>query len=81
MVWRFYPPHKADKLNPNVWTGPYEVMDVDDTSHLVKLNIPGLGRGGTLKPTWVHTSNVKPVIYSRDGRLMEEEAFTDQDLQ
>ena len=71
-VWRYYPPHKADKLNPKVWTGPYEVLDVDDTSHLVKLALPSLGRGGVKKPTWVHTSNVKPVKYTKDGQMIEE---------
>ena len=73
MVWRFYPPHKADTVNAMVWTGPYEGLDVDDTNHLVKVNIPGLGRGGVCKPTGVHTSNVKPVIYTKDGRLIKDD--------
>ena len=71
MVWRYYPPHKADKFNPNVWIGPYKVLDVDDTSHLVKIEIHSLGQGGALKPTWVHTSNIKPVVYTRSGKLFE----------
>ena len=73
-VWRFYPPHKADKLNPIVWTGPYQVLDVDDTNHLVKLALPSLGRGGVKKPTWVHTSNVKPVHYDEKGKMIEQPA-------
>lgn len=81
-VWRFYPPHKADKLNPIVWTGPYQVLDVDDTNHLVKLALPSLGRGGVKKPTWVHTSNVKPVRYDEKGRMIEQpaEAIMDEVL-
>ena len=71
-VWRFYPPHKADKLNPIVWTGPYQVLDVDDTNHLVKIALPSIGRGGVKKPTWVHTSNVKPVQYDEKGKMIEQ---------
>ena len=80
LVWRYYPPHKADKFNPSVWTGPYKVLETVPTQHVVKLMIPSLGRGGQPKPTWVHTSNVKPVQLTADGKLFNTQLRDDDML-
>lgn len=71
MVWRFYPPHSKEKLNPEKWMGPYRVEDVDNTNHNVKILIPSSGRGGPLELTWVHTSNVKPAHYTKSGKMFQ----------
>ena len=69
-VWRYFPPNAQDKLKPNPWTGPYRVLGVDDTGHSVLLKVPGVGRGGNLANKWIHTSSVKPCVFTRQGHLM-----------
>jgi hypothetical protein len=69
-VWRLWPPALRDKSDPTPWRGPYKVLDVDLEHHDVKLRIPGKGRGGGLVDKWVNVSNVKPVIYTKDGQLL-----------
>jgi len=69
-VWRFFPPNAQDKLKPNPWTGPYRVLGVDDTGHSVLLDVPGVGRGGNLVNKWIHTSSVKPCVFTRQGHMM-----------
>ena len=68
MVWRYYPPNASEKLNSCRWMGPYPVHDVDDTNHTVKLPLPSTGRGGPVSLQWTHTSNVKPVKYTKSGK-------------
>ena len=68
-VWRFYPPFASGKLKPPKWTGPHKVLDVDDTNHTVMLPLPSTGRGGPIVPQWTHTSNVKPVKYTKKGKI------------
>ena len=70
MVWRYWPPAAHDKLDPEPWRGPYKVLDVDNDHPDVKLRVPARGRGGGEVVKWVHVSNVKPVRYTHDGRLL-----------
>ena len=70
-VWRLCPPHERDKLNPSIWLGPYQVLDVDDTCHVIKIRVPAPGRGNRMILKWIHTSNVKPVKFNRDGHMMQ----------
>ena len=69
-VWRLWPPHLRDKLHGTPWTGPYEVLGADNLNKVVRLSLPSIGRGGGYVEKWVHTSNVKPVVFEREGRVM-----------
>ena len=68
MVWRFWPPAAHDKLDPEPWKGPYKVLDVDNEHYDVRLRLPARGGGEVEK--WVHVSNIKPVQYTQDGKLL-----------
>jgi len=70
MVWRWWPPAVRDKSDPTPWRGPYEVLDADHEHHDVKLRIPARGRGGGMVEKWVNVSNIKPVVYTPDGKLL-----------
>ena len=70
MVWRICPPNERDKTNHTIWLGPYRVWEVDDTSHIVLLDVPAPGRQAGTVRKWIHVSNVKPVRYNREGRVM-----------
>lgn len=67
-VWRYYPPHATDKLHYSPWTGPWEVEDVDNDHHTVKLRVPKVGGGFELK--WIHVSNLKPIHTTKDDHLL-----------
>ena len=69
MVWRCWPPHQADKLNPERYLGPYPVLDVDSERYLVLLEVPAPGRNRTQRK-WIHVANVKPVFTTRVGELL-----------
>jgi len=68
------------------WTGPYRVQGVNDTGHLVKINLPMAGRPSDrgaprMELRWINTSNVKPVRLDKHGRLlvtMEDEDSSDE---
>ena len=70
MVWRICPPNERDKTNHTIWLGPYQVWGVDDTSHIVQLDVPAPGRQAGTVRKWIHVSNVKPVRYSKQGQVM-----------
>ena len=70
MVWRLCEPNKRDKFNPFIWKGPYQVESVEPGNYVVGIRVPTPGRGSGTVLKWIHTSNVKPVRYSRQGRLM-----------
>ena len=67
-VWRWWPPAAQDKLHATPFMGPYEVLDVSPDCHDVKLRIPAM-RGGLIDK-WIHVSNLKPVIFTRDGKML-----------
>ena len=67
-VWRLWKPFLTDKLHSTPWTGPYEVTDVDPSGYTVKLWVPRSGGGHCFK--WIHTSNLKPVLMTKQGRMM-----------
>jgi len=69
-VWRWWPPAARDKSNPTPWRGPYKVLDADMEHHDVKLRIPAKGRGGGMVEKWVNVSNIKPVVYTSDGKML-----------
>ena len=70
MVWRLCEPSKRDKFNPYVWKGPYQVEEVEPENYVIGIRVPTPGRGQGTVLKWIHTSNVKPVRYSKEGRLM-----------
>jgi hypothetical protein len=69
-VWRWQPQAAKDKLHASPFAGPYEVLDVDNEYHDVKLRVPAPGPGKNFTDKWIHVSNVKPVIYTQDGKLL-----------
>jgi len=52
------------------FAGPYEVLDVDNEYHDVKLRVPAPRPGKNFMNKWIHVSNVKPVVYTKDGKLL-----------
>ena len=75
LVLRKNVPVAIDTFGKEVWSGPYVVVDVNATSHNVRVWIPVAGRptkdGEKLKELkWVHTANVKPCRRDLQGRLL-----------
>ena len=68
LVWRLWLSNLDNKLSGKPWTGPYKVLDVDSSEHIVKLRIPRPG-GGMLEK-WIHVSNLKPVQTTEKGKLL-----------
>ena len=67
-VWRLWKPFLTDKLHSTPWTGPHKVYDTDPEGYVVKLWLPRAGRGCEYK--WIHASNVKPVVFTKQGHMM-----------
>jgi len=69
LVLRWYPPHAAEKLRGDPFTGPYEIVEVDPDNLIVKLrDLKSKGRG--VEDKWIHVSSLKPVIRTKDGKLL-----------
>ena len=66
-VWRFYPPNMTDKVTGLPYTGPHQVLDVAHDRSCVQLELPEAFQGRKLK--WINVWNVKPLIYTPNGRL------------
>ena len=64
-VLRLVPPNERNKTGKTIWQGPLKVIEVDDTSHLVRLKVPASGPGGRMRKKWVNTSNVKPYLETK----------------
>ncbi|PHS61700.1 MAG: hypothetical protein COB09_17160, partial [Thalassobium sp.] len=70
LVWRWWPPAVRDKADAKPWRGPYRVLDVDHDHHDVLLRLPARGRGDGTVEKWVNVSNIKPVMYTKNGQLL-----------
>ena len=70
LVWRLCPPMERSKLASKVWRGPYKVLDASGVNNVVKLCVPAPGRGTRKVLKWINTSNVKPVEYTKEGRML-----------
>ena len=70
LVWRWWPPAVRDKSDPKPWRGPYKVLDVDPEHRDIKLSLPARGRGSVFVEKWVNVSNIKPVVYTKQGQLL-----------
>ena len=69
LVLRWYPPNAAEKLRPDPFTGPYEVVEVDRDGRKVKLkDLKTKGRG--VEDKWVHVSALKPVLRTKEGLIL-----------
>ncbi len=68
LVFRLWKPSLRHKLASAPWSGPWKVLDVDPTDYTVRLRLPKAGGG--FKNTWIHTSNLKPVNTTPDGKLI-----------
>ena len=55
-----------DKLSNNMFTGPYQVLDISEDGSLVCLELPKIFGTG---PTWTSVQNVKHVVFTKNGDL------------
>ena len=50
--------------------GPHVILGIDKENNLVKLRVPGIGRGGPLVLKNVSMTNIKPYLRSADGDVL-----------
>ena len=68
-VWRFYPPSLVDKVTGQPYTGPHQVQKISEDGSCITLLLPGVGRGGGLLLKEINVKNVKPLRFTRCGRM------------
>jgi hypothetical protein len=80
-VMVYSPPNARDKLNPQPWTGPHEVVAVAN-DHVVQIRfitepaVPGQVHGKkkrgrkTAETSWVNTARIKPVFKAGRGAVL-----------
>jgi len=78
-VMLYSPPNARDKLNPQPWTGPHEIVEVAN-DHNVRIRLlkePTTAKNKTpkrgrkpLELTWVNTARLKPVFKAARGHVL-----------